>query len=103
VTAYILAGIDVHDQAGYERYVEKATPSLIEHDVRVRALCDSPTVLEGGPTPGRFVLLEFPDRAAAQAWYRSQSYQGEALPLRHASADTSFLVVIDDAELASGS
>ena len=103
MTAYILAGVEVHDTAMYDEYVRNATPSLLEHDVKVRALCDDPTVLEGTDLPGRFVLLEVPDRAAAEAWYRCESYQSQALPIRHACARTPFLVVVDDAGTPSAS
>ncbi|MFF3949960.1 DUF1330 domain-containing protein [Streptomyces sp. NPDC001902] len=51
-----------------------------------------PTVVEGA-WPGLVVLLEFPDRAAAQDWYNSPEYQ-EILPLRTRNA-ISDLVLID--------
>ncbi|MEU3252740.1 DUF1330 domain-containing protein [Streptomyces sp. NPDC006997] len=51
-----------------------------------------PTVIEGG-WQGLVVLMEFPDRAAADAWYNSPEYQA-ILPLRlnNAIAD---IVLID--------
>ena len=37
-------------------------------------------VLEG-TWPGHLIVIEFPDRARARAWYRSSAYQ-QILPLR---------------------
>ncbi|MFF7215162.1 DUF1330 domain-containing protein [Streptomyces sp. NPDC008238] len=51
-----------------------------------------PTVVEGA-WPGLVVLLEFPDRAAAESWYDSPEYR-EILPLRTRNA-ISDLVLID--------
>ena len=52
----------------------------------------APDVIEGA-WPGLVVLMEFPDRAAAEAWYRSPEYQA-ILPLRVRNA-ISDLVLID--------
>lgn len=46
-----------------------------------------------GAWPGSVVLMEFPDRAAATAWYSSPEYQA-ILPLRTGNA-ISDLILID--------
>ena len=46
-----------------------------------RWLLNSEVSVVEGAWPGFVVLLEFPDRAAAEAWYRSPEYQA-ILPLR---------------------
>ena len=48
--------------------------------------------IEGEP-PGRLVILEFPDRAAAKAWRSSPAYQA-ILPIRD-SASTSRVYVVE--------
>lgn len=48
-------------------------------------------VLEG-EWPGDLIIIEFPDRASAEAWYRSSAYQ-EILPLRTRNADGSVILV----------
>jgi uncharacterized protein (DUF1330 family) len=48
-------------------------------------------VLEG-EWPGDVIIIEFPDRAGAEAWYRSEAYQ-EILPLRTRNADGSVILV----------
>jgi len=47
--------------------------------------------IEGEP-PGRLVILEFPDRAAAKAWRASPAYQA-ILPIRDASSASRVYVV----------
>ncbi len=54
-------------------------------------------VIEGA-WPGSVVLMEFPDRDAAMAWYNSPEYQA-ILPLRTRNA-VSDIILID--ELAQG-
>lgn len=46
-----------------------------------------------GAWPGSVVLMEFPDRAAAMAWYHSADYQA-ILPLRTRNA-VSDIILID--------
>jgi uncharacterized protein (DUF1330 family) len=53
----------------------------------------TPEVLEG-PFPGDLVVIRFPDREAARAWYASDAYQA-ILPLRTANADSSVILVDD--------
>lgn len=53
----------------------------------------APDVVKEGAWPGLVVLLEFPDRAAAEGWYASEAYQ-RILPLRVGSS-ISDLVLID--------
>jgi uncharacterized protein (DUF1330 family) len=45
-----------------------------------------------GPWPGTVVVIEFPDRGAAQAWYDSPAYQA-ILPLRTDNIDGSAVIV----------
>lgn len=45
-----------------------------------------------GPWPGTVVIIEFPDRAAAQDWYDSPAYR-EILPLRTGNIEGSTLIV----------
>ena len=48
-------------------------------------------VLEG-EWPGHIIIIEFPDRASAEGWYRSEAYQ-EILPLRTRNAEGSAILV----------
>ena len=48
-------------------------------------------VLEG-EWPGDLIIIEFPDRAGAEGWYRSDAYQA-ILPLRTRNSDGSVILV----------
>lgn len=50
-----------------------------------------PEVIEE-PWPGVVVIIEFPDPAAARAWYESEGYQ-DILALRTRNSDSSAIIV----------
>lgn len=80
------------------RYAEyrRAVPALIEqHGGRYLARAVQAESLEGEPTAGRWHLVEFPDAAAARAFWRSAEYL-ELKPLRDGAADVR-AVLIDPA------
>lgn len=85
MTCYFLARLTIHDPAGYARYLEGTDEPLARFGARVLAVDESPQVLEGGWPCSRTVLIEFPDEAAARAWYDSLEYQAIA-QYRHRSA-----------------
>ena len=63
--------LDAHELAIYSATVP---PTLAGHDVKIRALYGTHEDLEGPSTEG-IVILEFPTREAAKAWYESSSYR----------------------------
>jgi uncharacterized protein (DUF1330 family) len=66
-------------------------PPIVEYLERIDATLapfDGHFIVHGGPNevkegrdPGTFIVIEFPDRAAAEGWYTSAAYQA-ILPLR---------------------
>jgi uncharacterized protein (DUF1330 family) len=74
--AYILVEIDVHDAAGYERYRGMVLPSIVAYGGRFLVRGGTIEALEGDWKPPRLVILEFPDRARARAWWASPEYAG---------------------------
>jgi len=93
MAAYLIAHLDVHDPALFEQY-RVAVPAVIDsfgghYIVRGGAV----TGLEGAAPKQRIVIVAFPSRAAAQAFYDSPAYQ-PLLALRLAAA--SGTVVIAD-------
>ena len=83
--AYAIFMNDVHDPAGYARYLEAAGSSLAPHGGKLLVFTDETRVLEGKPEHRRCIVIEFPDRARAEAWYASATYQA-AIPLRQAAS-----------------
>jgi uncharacterized protein (DUF1330 family) len=74
-----------HDAAAMAEYGAKAGPSLAGHAAKPLVLYGATETLEG-PEANSCVILEFPDMAAARAWYTSPAYQ-EARQLRFQGAD----------------
>jgi uncharacterized protein (DUF1330 family) len=72
-------------------YLERIDATLAPYGGRFIVHGARPEVLEGA-SPGTMVVIEFPDRDRAVAWYASPAYQ-EILPLRtEKSSSTTFLV-----------
>ena len=72
-------------------YLERIDDTLEPHGGRFVVHGGEQTVLEGDSS-AVVVVVEFPDRAAADAWYRSEAYQA-ILPLRteHSRSMTALL------------
>ena len=74
--AYVLARVAVHDPDAYEAYKTAAAESIAAAGGRYLVRGGALSRLEGAPGEvRRLVILEFPDRAAAEAWYAGPAYQ----------------------------
>lgn len=74
VAAYLIADIRVDDVDRYQDYVANVPALVARHGGRYRVRGGAVDVLEGPWSPGRLVILEFPDRAAALAFYNDPAY-----------------------------
>ena len=90
--AYVVVEIDVQDPEAYERYKTMAPPSITAYRGRYLVRGAPVDILEGDWRPPRFVVLEFPTRADARAWWDSPEY-APAKALRQASAHTEMILV----------
>ena len=72
--AYILANVDVLDPQAYEEYRRLSTIAMKAHGAEVCIRGGDVEVLEGDPGLKRVVLLKFPSREAARAFYDSNEY-----------------------------
>ena len=61
MTVYAIAQSQTTDQKALDAYVALAVPTLEAHNVKVLALDDSPTNIEGAIEHARTVILEFSD------------------------------------------
>ena len=90
--AYIIVDVTVTDPLLYESY-KKLTPGSLEpfngKFVVRGGTCET---LEGGWTPERIVVLEFPSKQEAQAWWSSSVY-APAKAMRQAAASTRMILV----------
>lgn len=73
--AYVVALVDVTDPEGYKEYVAGVPATVHAHGGRFLARAPGPALLEGGPAPGRAVILEFPSVEAARTWHGSKEYE----------------------------
>lgn len=91
---YVIVTEEIHDQAGYDGYVSKALPTILEAGGRVLVVHDDPEVIEGNWHGTRVVMLEFDSVEAARDWYNSPGYQA-IVGERHASADANAAIVAE--------
>lgn len=92
MAAYVVVQIRITDPETYARYRELAPPSIAQYGGRYLVRGGPSTLLEGSWQPARLVILEFPDRAHAEAWWGSPEY-ADAKALRQRSADTEMLLI----------
>jgi uncharacterized protein (DUF1330 family) len=93
MSAYIIAEVEITDPDTYATY-RAQTPGVVErHGGRFIVRGGVAETLEGEGRPGRLVVLEFPDRAAARRFYTSPEYQA-IVGIRHQAA-TSRLILVE--------
>lgn len=90
--AYIVVDALVTDPAAYEQYKKLSPGAVAKHGGRFLARGGRTEVLEGGWQPNRVVILEFPDVAAARAFYDGPEYR-EAREARKDAADFNMILV----------
>ena len=95
MAAYVVNEIWVTQAERFQTYALQVPPTLAPFGGRYLARSGATQAIEGEP-PGRIVILEFPDRAAALAWRASAAYQA-ILPIRDATS-TSRVYLVDGYE-----
>ena len=75
MAAYLIANVDVQDQARYDNYRRHVLPTVEAYGGRFLVRAGPFEVVEGDWQPKRLVILEFPDMATAKRWYASPEYQ----------------------------
>ena len=75
MSCYFVAQIDIRDPEGYARYLDGFDEVFERYRGTVLAVDDEVSVLEGAWPGTRTVVIEFPDRAELDRWYRSPEYQ----------------------------
>lgn len=92
MAAYVIAEIDVTDQASYEEYGKQVLATVTRYGGRFVMRGGSVETLEGGWAPKRIVALEFPSLEQAQKWYRSPEY-GPLIRLRQKASRGKLILV----------
>ena len=87
MSAFVVADVlSVGDSAAMDEYHRGTPPSIEAHGGRFVVRGGSFEVLEGDWTPGRVVVVEFPDMTALKAWYGSDEYRRLAAIRQSASS-----------------
>ena len=73
--AYFIFNYNVVDPDGYRDYARAARPTLAEAGARVLVADPDSQEMEGMRPGHQTIVIEFPDKAAAMAWYNSPAYQ----------------------------
>lgn len=92
MAAYLVVEVEVTDPARYDEYRAQVPATLAKYGGRFIVRGGQPETLEGRWAPKRVVVLEFPDRAAAKAWWSSPEY-APAKALRQRAARTELILV----------
>jgi uncharacterized protein (DUF1330 family) len=91
--AYVIGQITVTNPEGYAFYAARVPATIDEAGGQYLVRGGDKTQLEGHSQGDRHVVLEFPSRAVAEAWYKGDAYQA-ILPHRLENS-TGSLVLVD--------
>ena len=78
---YVVWDAEITNRAGLEPYVAAVSDTIAKHGGRYLARAGTTKLMEGQPEPKVVVILEFPDAASFDRWYKSPEYQ-KILPHR---------------------
>ena len=92
MAAYVIAEVDVHDSALFEDYRKLVPATIAKYGGKYVVRGGATDSKEGGWTPKRVVVLEFPTMARAREWYHSADY-APALAMRLKAAKSRMIIV----------
>ena len=94
VPVFVVANFTVQDADTYRMYEKGFFPILKKHGGSFHTYDDNTVTFEGAaPREGRMVIFQFPNEAAATAWYNDPEYQAIS-EHRRAGTDTQFITMI---------
>lgn len=93
MTTYLIAQIDIHDRDRYAEYEAGFFEIFAQYGGKMLSVEEDTETLEGEWPFSRTVLIEFPSKEIASAWYESDEYQ--ALAQHRFAASTANAVLIE--------
>ena len=78
MSVFVFAQFQIHDKAGYAKYVELATPIFMREGVKVLANDEAPVPISPGLEVDKAVLLEFRDKAHYKHFFTQADYMAAA-------------------------
>jgi uncharacterized protein (DUF1330 family) len=91
--ANVIGQITITNADGYAHYSAQVPAVVAAFGGQYRVRGGAATPLDGHVSPARHVVIEFPSREQAQAWYDSADYQS-ILPLR-LNNSTGYVALVD--------
>lgn len=92
MAAYVINDMEITDPVLFEEYKKLSPPTVAQYGGRFLARGGNTDTLEGGWSPKRLVIIEFPSVAQARAWADSPEY-APAKRLRLVAAISNLIVV----------
>jgi uncharacterized protein (DUF1330 family) len=92
MAAYAIAEVEVTDPAQFEEYRKLVPATIARYGGRYLVRGGAVDAKEGGWTPRRLVVLEFPSMDEARRWYHSPEYV-PVLAMRLKSARSKVVLV----------
>jgi uncharacterized protein (DUF1330 family) len=92
VPVYVVGSLDARDWSWLAEYAPTTARLIGKHGGRYLARGAAHRLEGGNERPAGFVMLEFPSREAARAWYEDPEY-GPMIRLRRAHARTDLVLV----------
>jgi uncharacterized protein (DUF1330 family) len=90
--AYVIVNVIIDDLKEYEEYKKLTPASIAAYDGKFVVRGGATEILEGSPTLGRIVVLEFPTAERAKEWWSSPEY-GAAKVIRQRASTTEMILV----------
>jgi uncharacterized protein (DUF1330 family) len=93
MAAYVIADVrDAWDAEALAEYRRRNSGAVANHGGRFVVRGGEHELLEGEWPTRRLVVIEFPDMAAARAWWTSEEYEA-IKPLRRGGSTTNIILV----------
>ena len=100
MAAYMVCTMKVHDPETYRKYTALTPATLTRYGGKFLTRGDPIKTCEGEEFTERMVILEFPDKASAEAWHNDADYQS-ASKFRRASSTGRMILQEGRAEQAT--
>ena len=92
MAAYIIVEVIINDPEAYEAYKKLTPASIAAYGGKFIVRGGQTESLEGEPSKGRIVVLEFSTAFDAKSWWASEEYR-EAKAIRQTAANTRMILV----------
>ncbi len=92
MSAYLIAEVEITDPAAYEEYRKQVPAIIAKYGGKYLVRGGKVESKEGGWTPQRFVILEFPSMEQARKFYDSGEYSA-VLAIRKKASKSKLILV----------